>query len=488
MSTFFNFMGEAKVHISETINDISMRLLILDQFIEKAFDGVIMVDKSCKVTFVNKSAAEIIDLPEKEILGKHINEVVPFSRLSVTVETGKPEIGWLQKVGNREGIVHRIPIIVDGKIIGALGIVVFRDINVVKKILDNLKINYNDSLSSEKEDKFRRIGSKYTFDNFIGESQEITKLITKAKKIARTSYPVLIIGETGTGKEILAHAIHSENTDTYMSPFIKINCTAIPGELLESELFGYEKGAFTGAEKSGKMGKFELAGTGTILLDEIGDMDLRLQGKLLRVIEEKEFERVGGLKLIPLRARIIATTNKNLKELCSQGKFRQDLYYRLSVFEIEIPPLRERREDVMALIKYCKDLIGLPEFSPEAVNALLNYDWPGNVRELKSILNRIHTLEDVQDVVKLEHLPKYIINKYHEEELNNRSCPVENKMAEHDLGNDDRERNDILRALAAAGYNKSKAAKLLKISRATLYNRIKKLNLINKVNFKIEQE
>jgi transcriptional regulator with PAS, ATPase and Fis domain len=431
------------------------KFFILEQLINNAFEGIIVVNKECNVVFVDKKAADIIGLPEKQIIGKHVNSVIPTSRLPITVETGKEEIGWLQKVGKNQGIVGRFPIIVNSKIIGAIGFVIHKNLNSIINVIENIQINYGGSILKE-EQKFSRIGSKYTFDNFIGQSKQIKDLISYCKKISNSYEPILITGETGTGKEILAHALHAENRHTCMSPLIGINCSAIPNQLLESELFGYEKGAFTGAEKTGKQGKFELAGNGTILLDEIGEMDLMLQSKLLRVIENHEFERVGSLKLLPLNARIISITNQNLKKLHMEGKFRKDLYYRLNVFEVEIPPLRERREDIVVLLEYFKDQFDVYGFSDEVVEILTNYNWPGNVREMKNFVKRISNIVERGTIVKTDDLPIHMRQN--------------NRLFTFSKSNED---NKIFEALNKAGGNKTKAAQILGISRATLYNKLK---------------
>ena len=349
------------------------------------------------------------------------------------------------------------------------------------------------------------VGNKYD----ISDEPKIQALYRLADKTAPTDASVLITGETGVGKEVLAEYIfsHSRRAD---KPFVKINCSAIPKDLLESELFGHEKGAFTGASAT-KKGKFEMAAGGVLLLDEIGEMSYELQSKLLRVLEAKEFERIGGSRVIPMRARIIASTNQNLKQLVADGKFRMDLYYRLSTFEITIPPLRAHKSDIPLLINHFRRIDGLNlEFNEDAKGMLMNYVWPGNVRELRNVLNRLSFLYpntiigvrqvydatgDMFHLVKLpeyrkqtDPLPRPTMPKYGEtavptdpiESAPGASTPPEviapadGTLAEQ---MEAFERTVLQRAVAEAKGNLAAAASALNISRATIYNKVKKYGI-----------
>ena len=303
----------------------------------------------------------------------------------------------------------------------------------------------------------------YHFPNIIGESHEMKKVCSLVERVAESDSIVLLLGESGTGKELIATTIHyqSKRKD---KPLIKVNCAAIPEGLIESELFGHEKGAFTGAIKR-KPGRFELANGGTIFLDEIGDIPLSAQSKILRVIQERQFERVGGTETLNVDVRIIAATNKNLEEEVKKGNFREDLYYRLNVIPITLPPLRNRKEDIPYLIdifldKYKNKLSRNIRFSKEAIDALLAYDYPGNIRELENIVERCVTLS-TSDIIKKDDLPSFIVKKQ-----DNKHLFLSDVAAEA-------EKEHIIRILKATKGNKTRAAEMLGVSRKTLWEKMK---------------
>jgi DNA-binding NtrC family response regulator len=309
----------------------------------------------------------------------------------------------------------------------------------------------------------RELNNCYAFKNFIGESEPIRKLFSLIDQVSRSDATVLLLGESGTGKELIANIIHYQSTRKN-KPFIKVNCAAIPENLIESELFGHEKGAFTGAIKK-KAGKFELANGGTLFLDEIADLSLPSQVKLLRVVQERQFERVGGTETICVDVRLIAATNKNLEEEVKQSRFREDLYYRINVIPITLPPLRERKEDIPLLIdyflkKYNNKLLKNVHFSKDAINILYQYHYPGNVRELENIIEHCVTLAST-DIVGKDMLPSYIFQKGYQ----NNQLPLSAIIAET-------EKEYIIRILQYTGGNKTKASELLGISRKTLWEKI----------------
>jgi len=334
------------------------------------------------------------------------------------------------------------------------------------------------SLEDENIRLKKELQKKYRYDNIIGTSNAIEKIYRLIEKVADTDSTVLISGASGTGKELITRAIHY-NSSRNDKPLVVINCGAIPEELLESELFGHEKGAFTGAYKT-RIGRFEMANGGTIFLDEVGEMSPALQVKLLRVLQEQKFERVGGTKTIHVDVRIIAATNKNLTIAINKGKFREDLYYRLNVIPIKVPPLKQRISDIPLLIDYfikkfqkgkIKKITG---FSPEAMDCVLEYDWPGNVRELENMIKRLIILCDNQAVI-FDDLPEHI-------QRNSRSIQqFEEDILEEGLTLDeavkDYEKRLILEALEKSNWIKTKAAKILNINRTTLVEKIKKQNL-----------
>lgn len=320
-----------------------------------------------------------------------------------------------------------------------------------------------------------QLKKKYKFDNFIGDSPEMGKVFRIIEKVADTDSTVLILGESGTGKELVAKAIHY-NSMRRDKPLIPVNCGAIPEDLLESELFGHEKGAFTNAIRT-RIGRFEMSNGGTIFLDEIGEMSPHLQVKLLRVLQEQEFERLGGTKTIKCDIRVIAATNKDLDKLVLENQFREDLYYRLRVIPVEIPPLRDRRSDIPLLIHHFVDIMiktrgkEIKGVSKDVMKAFMNYDWPGNVRELENIIERMVILTDA-DELTVNDLPDKLFQKQKSEEVGPSMIPDDGFSLNNAIN--DYEKLLIIRALEKADWVKNRAAKLLNMNRTTLVEKIKK--------------
>ena len=313
-----------------------------------------------------------------------------------------------------------------------------------------------------------------------GVSKGLFKVLETARKVANSDSSVLITGESGTGKELIARAIH-KNSDRCNGPMVIINCGAIPSELLESELFGHEKGAFTGAHRS-RIGRFEIADQGTIFLDEIGDMSPELQVKLLRAIQERQFERVGGSQTISVDIRVISATNKDLAAAIKQGEFREDLFYRLNVIPIHILPLRERREDIFPLADYFQNNLlrrttdyQIKKFSDQARQALEQYEWPGNIRELENMVERISVLVEEIDV-QVHDLPECIIKDSSHCSSPSVSCVFNSGMGFNDAM-DLYQRSLIAHALNESGWVKARAAQMLKMNRTTLVEKLKKMNI-----------
>ena len=320
-----------------------------------------------------------------------------------------------------------------------------------------------------------QLKKKYKFENFIGDSPEMHKVFRVIEKVADTDSTVLILGESGTGKELVAKAIHY-NSMRRDKPLIPVNCGAIPEDLLESELFGHEKGAFTNAIRT-RIGRFEMSNGGTIFLDEIGEMSPHLQVKLLRILQEQEFERLGGTKTIKCDIRVIAATNKDLDKLVVENEFREDLYYRLRVIPIEIPPLRDRRSDIPLLVRHFVDLMiktrgkGIKGISKDVIKAFMNYDWPGNVRELENIIERMIILTDA-DELTIQDVPDKVLQKQRSEEVGPSMIPDDGFSLNNAIN--EYERLLIIRALEKADWVKNRAAKLLNMNRTTLVEKIKK--------------
>ena len=323
-----------------------------------------------------------------------------------------------------------------------------------------------------------QLKKKYKFENIIGDHEKVQKVFEIVEKVADTDSTILILGESGTGKELIAKAIHY-NSYRRERPFIPVNCAAIPSELLESELFGHEKGAFTNAIRT-RIGRFELASGGTVFLDEIGDMNPLLQSKLLRVLQERQFERIGGIKTIKTDIRVIAATHQDLKQAVQQKMFREDLYYRLNVIPIRIPPLRERKTDIPLLVHHFLDHFNRSKkkkirgISDEAMGSLTSYDWPGNVRELENTVERMVILVD-HDIIGHQDLPE----RFHA--LPQPEAPQVLEIPEEGISLinavNDYEKNLILQALTKTGWVKNKAARLLNLNRTTLIEKIKRQNL-----------
>lgn len=424
---------------------------------------------------MDRLTEKFFNLSRGEGKGKRLLEVIPYSELQEVVSTGIPHVGKILKVKDRHLLNSRFPLYRNGKIIGAFGKVIlssFEELERVKKEADQYRLNF---LNAERKMK-SEYQATYNFDNILGISDEMTKTKELANRMARTYSDILIQGESGTGKELFAHAIHNESKQKSY-PFIKINCPAIPIEIAESELFGYEKGAFTGAKQEGKPGKFELAEGGTIFLDEIGALPLSIQSKLLRVIQEREVERLGSKKTLKLKFRLISATNSDLKKLCEEGKFRFDLFFRLSKAILDLPPLRKRPEDgpiyVSHFLKILNKSFGakLKRVSEEALEVLNQYNWPGNVRELANILEQSFYNMGYDEILLPDHLPNELKNNMSPSHLFQKIGKPLRKIVE------EMERENILKTLEYYKGNKRETAKQLGIQRSVLYLKLKKFGL-----------
>jgi len=454
-SSILNAFNQA-ISLAKTIRSEKRKSNLLKTIIDFSYSGIIAIDEKGIVQVYNPIAESIFGIPRKEVLNRKVEEIIPNTRLNKVLETGIRETNQIQKVNSNKMILtNRIPIIVNNAIMGVVA--TFQDTTYIQKA----------------EQKIRRklyekgLYAKYTFNDILGNSKAIKNAKEIAKTYSKNDSTVLIFGETGTGKELFAHSIHnfSYRKD---KPFVAVNCAALPEDLLESELFGYEEGAFTGARKGGKQGLFELAHNGTIFLDEISEMPIKLQARLLRVLQEKEIMRIGGDKIIPVDVRIIAATNKRLNEEVEKGRFREDLYYRLNVLNFTVPPLRERKEDIPILVreiirKNYPELLEKNELLDEINGRFQNYSWPGNIRQLENVTKRLCAL-----------LKNYKFKKDSYHELfqrvfdGNYTC---SKLFVPD------EKQTIINILNKVKWNRSKAADLLGISRTTLWRKMKELNI-----------
>ena len=443
---------------------------ILKTLIDDAYDGIIIIDKNAIITMISKSYCDFVGISQENAIGKLVTEVIENTRMHIVVQTGETETAQLQKIKGSYMIASRIPIIKNGEIIGAIGKVLFRNVKELNNLYGKIK-NMEKELETYKTRLKQLNTATYSFDDIIGQSENISSAKALARKAAMTHSNVLILGESGTGKELFAHAIHLASDRVY-APFVKVNCGAIPTDLLESELFGYEGGAFTGAKKEGKIGKFELADGGTIFLDEIGDMPLHMQVKLLRAIQEKEVEKIGSIGSKKVDIRIIAATNRNLEKSVHEGNFRKDLYYRLNVVTIHVPALRERKDDILLIANHLikkiskdlnKEVIGI---SKDSEYYLKNYTWEGNIRELENILERAINVIEGSNIISPIDLPKEITGR--------KEIKIIKSLDETIVV---AEKQAIIEALEAADGNKTRAAKSLEIGRTSLYEKIQKYNI-----------
>jgi transcriptional regulator with PAS, ATPase and Fis domain len=455
-----------EIETEKAKNELMIKNKLQDALVKSMSDGVLLVNKEGYVGFINEIGADILEINKANAIGKHVTELVDFR--PVILEVLRTGVGYVDKefiVENTKGnTIHFIKTAVpirdeNGELVGVVD--TFRKIQRVQKMVNDMVGAY----------------AKFTFDDIIGSDDRFKECIRLAKIASESSSNVLIQGESGTGKELLAHAIHSSSSRR-KEPFITVNCAAIPRELIESELFGYQGGAFTGALKNGRSGKFELANKGTIFLDEIGEMPLDMQVKLLRVIQEKQFNRIGGSNIFNTDVRIICATNKNLFEECNNGNFRWDLYYRLNVLNIETVPLRDRISSIIELSEYfiCKinkklnkNVKGMDE---DVLYYFSKYSWPGNVRELENTIERaINICEG--DKITCKDLPKSISNI---DDIKNAFAGEALKGAKNfEIESlEELEMRQILKVIELMNGNISRAAAALKTSRNTLYNKIRR--------------
>lgn len=463
-----NFLGKMADLISNKLKaqikteELELEKKKLEILLNSMNKAVVSIDKEGNIDKYNVKFKEIFNMRDDNIDGENIFQLLDFIKKPSTNDLKKHKTGvfyYKENSRNLKGIYNVSEIAVKNKLKGYV-------IDFIEN-KDAIK-NYN------------KINKDYkiTLDNIISESEIMEHTKQKALIASKSNSTVLITGESGTGKELFARAIHN-HSDRVDNTFVTVNCAAIPDNLLESELFGYEEGAFTGAKKGGKLGKFEIAHKGTIFLDEIGDMSLHLQGKLLRVLQERELDKIGGKSNILIDVRVIAATNKNLVELVAKGQFREDLYYRLNVIPITLPALRQRKNDIPLLIDYMikeyahklnKDVIGIED---DAKKTLIDYSWPGNVRELQNVIEYSINMSN-SSLLNLDIIPNNIKSKYYDEKSN--KCEEIRTL-------EDLEKEEISKALNKfKHYKKDKelVAKSLGISRATLYRKLEKYNLISK--------
>ncbi|TCS84054.1 sigma-54 interaction domain-containing protein [Tepidibacillus fermentans] len=464
------------IELTEQISDLKSIRSMLEAIINSSNDAISVVDEHGKGLMINPAYTKLTGLTPEDVINKPADvDISEGESMHMQVlRTRKPVRGVHLKVGpkRRDVVVNVAPVIVDGQLKGSVGII--HDTSEIKKLTEEL----------EKARRIiRTLEAKYTFDDIIGKSEKMMIAIETAKNAASTHATVLVRGESGTGKELFAHAIHNAS-DRKFHQFVRVNCAAISDNLLESELFGYEEGAFTGAKKGGKKGFFEMASGGTIFLDEIGELELNTQAKLLRVLQEKEIVRVGGTKPIPVDVRVISATNVDLEKAVKNGKFREDLYYRLNVVPIMIPPLRERKSDIPFLVNHLLKKLNMEygrnvdHVSTEVLQIFLDYSWPGNVRELENVLGRsMINMRYNESVIEDYHLPLLgKVNVSNSQEKVNQLFLAEPIVPLNEII-EKTEKNYIEQVLKKAKGNKTKAAQWLGISIRNLYYKLEKYGL-----------
>ena len=456
---------------------IDPSMLWLISIFDSLHDGVLIADNDVIVRYINKSFERISGAEFSTIVGRYLLDVRPGARLGEVIRSGKPMFGVRRKFGDIEYMTDMHPLIINGECRG--GVTVARDITEIQQLQTKLK-NYRVRFTDLLRQMHKENSAIYTFNDIWGHSPRIQAAKLLAKKLAPSNLTVLLRGESGTGKELFAHAIHLESP-RHDEPFVTVNCAAIPGPLLESELFGYSEGAFSGAKQSGKMGLIMLADRGTLFLDEIGDMNIELQSKLLRVLQTGEVQPLGDVSKVKVDVRIVAATNANLEQHMLNGKFREDLFYRLNISQVHIPPLREWSEDIVALAeaflsKCINHHLGALELDQETKAILTNYNWPGNVRELENAIRFIANITEHR-IITPDYLPQVFfqhkVTSYAEKDSKKqREVPNGTSLKEKRF---EAERETILATLEKTGWNvpgKKEAAKQLGISLTTLYARM----------------
>lgn len=446
----------------------------------ESFPNFVVADAKGRIVYLNEGYARLLGTTSRAAIGRPVSEVIPNTRLNIVLKTGQAEMGSIMTlydhVTEREItlVCNRIPVRKDGKCIGVLAATTMGNIFEVTRLYEELEHIRLENQKYKAELEALRNSIK-PLDRVIGKSCTIREVKQTISDYADSNLTFLITGETGVGKEVFARAIHQSSGRSLQS-YVKINCAAIPGTLLESELFGYADGAFSGAAKGGKIGKFELANHGTLLLDEIGEMPLDLQSKLLRVLQEKEIERVGGIKSVEVDVRIICCTNQNLEKMVQEGRFREDLYYRINVVELNIPPLRERLGDIPPLCSFFLEKVNeengyaITGLEEDVLTLFDAYPWPGNVRELEHVIERaaVRCKSGMMTTRHVDFLAARASRQREQTQLEPASLRERTQQAELE---------SILQALDRTGGNKTKAARLLGIDRSRLYSKLKKYHL-----------
>lgn len=445
---------------------------------EQASAGAIVVDLDTRITWLNASYAVLLGVDEPAaVIGKPIRQVIPQTRMPEVVETGRPLLLDIMEHNTQQLVVTRLPFFDEtDKVMGAVAFVLYDDLQPLTPLVSKYRRLHQDLAAARQALAKHSRGTRYSLVDFVGASPAALEVKRRARLAAGRDMPVLIRGETGTGKEVLAQAIHAMSGRADR-PFVGVNVAAVPENLLEAEFFGVAPGAYTGADKRTRQGKFQLANDGTLFLDEVGDMPLALQAKLLRALQEGEIEPLGSNSVAAVDVRVIAATSRNLEAMIADGTFRSDLYYRLNVMEIAIPPLRDRLPDLGVLCEailegVCHGLGLRGEISDSGIAALGSYEWPGNVRELRNVLERALTMGEDGGLLDADAIFKVLPRNASRP----RSAPMLQPVRPLARTLADAEAQAIEEALVASRGNRTRAARLLGISRSVLYEKMAKMS------------
>ena len=445
---------------------------------EQASAGAIMVDQDARITWINLSYANLLGVDEPEsVIGKPIRQVIPQTRMPEVVETGRPLLLDIMEHHTQQLVVTRLPFFDEtGKVMGAVAFVLYDDLQPLTPLVSKFRRLHQDLAAARRALAKQSRGTRYSLVDFVGASPAALEVKRRARLAAGRDMPVLILGETGTGKEVLAQAIHAMSGRAER-PFVGVNVAAVPENLLEAEFFGVAPGAYTGADKRTREGKFQLANGGTLFLDEVGDMPLALQAKLLRALQEGEIEPLGSNSVKKVDVRVVAATSRDLEAMIAEGSFRSDLYYRLNVMEIAIPPLRDRLPDLGVLCEaileeVCQGLEMRGEITDAGVAALGSYHWPGNIRELRNVLERAMTMREEGGALDADAIFRVLPRQGPGPASSMTMKPVRplaRTLAEA-------EAQAIQEALVASRGNRTRAAKMLGISRSVLYEKLARMS------------
>jgi transcriptional regulator with PAS, ATPase and Fis domain len=465
---------EAK-HLAEMKLNVLERYLQFKAISEYSSEGIILLDKEQHIKYINPMAQNLIAKRPEDVLGKPLKTVLPGSGMINAIYDNNPKIAFYEEINTIKIIANYVPLNVNNDLLGVL--ISFQDVTKIEELEKKIR----------REQYTKGLFAKYHFADVLTKNKKFLHILDNANRIAKCDSSVLIYGESGTGKELIAQSLHNAGRRRH-GPFVAVNCAALPESLLESELFGYADGAFTGARKSGKPGLFELAHLGTIFLDEIGDIPLTVQSRLLRVIQEKEVTRIGDDRVIPVNIRIISATNKDLAKLSKNGQFRDDLFYRLDVVKIRIPPLRERAEDIPFFSEYfiehycMTNKIKIKSITKNALELLKTYSWPGNIRELQNFIESLVIICE-QEIIDYDSVELLLQDKLDHVMFRDIKNVYQQNYGSYHHKKDDKgvlkklEYQSIKEVLDQVHGDKAMAAQILGISTTTLWRRLKKISV-----------